>query len=138
MTALDFSRPKGLHIALWIAQALLGFVFIFNGITKTFPPIEQVATMAPWATQVPTGLVRFIGLSELLGGLGLILPALLRIKPVLTPWAATGLATVMVLALLFHISRGEYTMIAMNGVLTLIAAFIACGRFTKAPIYPKS
>jgi hypothetical protein len=86
---------------------------------------------------VPEAFVRFIGLSELLGGLGLILPAALRIKPVLTPWAAVGLAVVMVLASGFHVSRGESSVIGMNFILAAVAVFIAWGRFKKAPIYPK-
>ena len=128
------SPSKALNITLWIAQVLLAGMFIMSGFMKVAQPIEELAKMLPWASQVPAGLVRFIGLSELLGGLGLILPALLRIKPVLTAWAAVGLATVMLFASIFHASRGEYSAIGMNVVLALIALFIAWGRFKKEPI----
>ena len=92
----------------------------------------------PWAAQVPEALVRFIGVAEVLGAVGLILPSLLRIQPKLTPIAAVGLALVMLFAVVFHISRGETPMIGMNFILIAIAAFIAWGRFKKAPIAPKS
>ncbi len=131
------TSSKALHITLWIAQVLLAGMFIMSGFMKVSQPIDQLSQMLPWASQVPAGLVRFIGISEVLGGLGLILPSLLRIKPVLTVWAALGLATVMVFALLFHISRGEFSAIGMNLVIALIALFIAWGRTKKAPIQLK-
>ena len=129
---------KALNIILWIAQVLLAGMFIMSGFMKVAQPIEELAKMLPWASQVPAGLVRFIGISEVLGGLGLILPALLRIKPILTAWAAVGLATVMIFASIFHATRGEFSAIGMNIILALIAAFIAWGRFKKAPIAPKA
>ncbi len=131
------SSSKALHITLWIAQVLLAGMFIMSGFMKISQPIDQLSQMLPWASQVPVGLVRFIGISELLGGLGLILPALLRIKPQLTALAAVGLATVMLFALLFHISKGEFSAIGMNLGIALIALFIAWGRTKKAPIQPK-
>jgi putative oxidoreductase len=76
---------------------------------------------------VPRWLVRFIGTSELLGALGLILPAAMRIKPALTGFAALGLLTIMVLAALFHVSRGEFGMLPINSVLGALAAFVAWG-----------
>ena len=142
MTAHSISNQKttskALNIILWIAQVLLAGMFIMSGFMKVAQPIEELSKMLPWASQVPAGLVRFIGISELLGGIGLILPALLRIKPILTAWAAVGLATVMIFAAIFHASRGEFSAIGMNIILALIAAFIAWGRFKKAPIAPKA
>ncbi len=102
------SPSKGLYIALWIAQVLLAGMFIMSGFMKVSQPIDQLSGMLPWANQVPSGLVRFIGISEVLGGLGLILPSLLRIKPVLTVWAALGLVAVMIFAAIFHATRGEF------------------------------
>lgn len=132
------NSAKALNITLWVAQVLLAGMFIMAGFSKTSQPIAQLSQMMPWTGQVPVNLVRFIGVSELLGGLGLILPALLRIKPILTAWAALGLATVMLLAAIFHASRGEYAAIGMNLILALTALFIAWGRFRKAPILSKS
>jgi uncharacterized membrane protein YphA (DoxX/SURF4 family) len=134
LNAVPAHRPKALHIILWIAQVLLAGMFIMTGFMKIAQPIDQLSKMLPWAAQVPEALVRFIGVSELLGGLGLLLPAALRIKPALTVWAALGLVIVMLLASVFHISRGEYSAIGMNVILALLAAFIAWGRSKKAPI----
>ena len=131
-------RSKALHITLWIAQVILAAMFLMSGFMKVSQPIEQLSQMLPWAAQVSEALVRFIGVAEILGAVGLIFPSLLRIQPKLTPIAAVGLALVMLFAVVFHISRGETPMIGMNFILIAIAAFIAWGRFKKAPITPKS
>lgn len=130
-------HSKAIHITLWIAQGLLAVMFIMAGVMKASQPIEVLTESLPWVASTPLGLVRFIGISELLGGLGLLLPSLLRIKPFLTAWAAIGLALVMVFATVFHISRGETSVIGMNFILLAIAVFIAWGRMKKAPIQPK-
>src|SRR5215218_5810365 len=101
---IQAGRPsQALHIALWIVQVILAAMFLMAGFMKATQPIEQLSAMVPWARQVPLALVRFIGISEFLGAVGLVLPSLLRIKPQLTPWAATGIAAIMVLALIFHL-----------------------------------
>jgi hypothetical protein len=128
------TASKGLHIGLWVAQGLLAAAFLMAGGMKVSAPIEQLQAQMPWVTGAMGGAVRFIGVVELLGALGLILPAATRILPKLTPLAASGLLTVMVLASMTHISRGEYPMIVANLVLGGLAAFIAWGRFKKAPI----
>jgi uncharacterized membrane protein YphA (DoxX/SURF4 family) len=125
---------KALHVTLWIAQVLLAAMFIMSGFMKVSQPIDELSKMLPWASQVPVALVRFIGVSEVLGGLGLVLPALLRIQPRLTVLAAIGLSAVMVFAALFHASRGEFSAIGMNLILAAIALFIAWGRSKKALI----
>jgi putative oxidoreductase len=129
---------KAIHITLWIAQVLLGAMFVMAGATKVFQPVEALAESLPWVTSTPILLVKFIGISELLGGLGLILPSLLKIKPFLTVWAALGLVVVMILAALFHASRGEFSVIGMDVILMSIAAFIAWSRSKKAPILSKN
>jgi len=83
---------------------------------------------------VPGPLVRFIGAAELAGAIGLLLPGLLRIRPVLTPLAGIGLATVMLLATGFHVTRGEYGVLAMPLGLGALAAFVAWGRLRAVPI----
>lgn len=128
---------KALNVALWVSQGLLAAMFIMAGTNKCFQTIDELSKMLPWATQVPEGLVRFIGISELLGGLGLLLPSILRIKPILTPIAAIGLVTIMVFASIFHISRGETSVIGINFVIMAIALFVAWGRIKKVPIAPK-
>jgi putative oxidoreductase len=128
---------KGLNIGLWITQVLLAALNLMAGSTKLFQPIEEMAKMMPWVAESPAGLVRFIGLSEVLGGIGLLLPSMLRIQPKLTVFAAIGLAIVQLLAMGFHLSRGESAVIGMNIFLIAMAGFIAWGRSKKAPISPK-
>jgi putative oxidoreductase len=132
--ALSPSNPnKALHYSLWAVQVLLGLAFLMAGQMKLFTAIPQLSTMLPWVASTPEALVRFIGLSELLGGLGLILPAATRIKPQLTALAAAGLVLVMVLASGFHVSRGELGALPVNFVLGGLAAFVAWGRFNSRP-----
>lgn len=136
--AMETPQPsKALNIALWIAQVAFGSLFLVAGFTKLTLPIPELAVSMNYADDIPESMMRFIGLSELLGGIGLLLPSLLRIKPVLTPLAAAGLATVMLLAIVFHIMRGEFPVVIFNLVLGSVAAFIAWGRFKKAPIAPR-
>ena len=131
------SRPsKGLHIALWIVQALLAFAFGAAGLMKATAPVEELAKNMAWVANSAPALVRFIGVSELLGAVGLILPAALRIKPVLTPVAASGLVVIMVLAAGVHLVNAEAG-VPVNVVLGGLAAFVAWGRLSKAPVAPR-
>ena len=125
---------KGLHIGLWVAQGLLALLFLGAGLMKTTAPIEQLQAKMAWIGNDMGPLVRFIGISEVLGGLGLILPAATRIKPWLTPLAALGIATIMVLGAATHASLGEFPAIGVNVVLLGLALFVAWGRWKKAPI----
>src|SRR5690606_21188374 len=95
------------NVFLWIGQLILAGMFLMAGYMKTFVPIPELSQVIPMAGEMP-GLTRFIGVSELAGGIGLLLPAALRILPQLTIAAAYALGVVMVLAILFHIQRGEY------------------------------
>ncbi len=115
-----------MKIALWIVQILLALVFIASGSMKLFA-FDQFAASAP-ALADQRGLVTFIGIAELAGALGLILPRLLGILPVLTTWAAVGLATIMVLATGFHLSRGEVSHAVVTVILLVLAAFVIYGR----------
>ena len=132
------TRQKGskvLHIALWIGQALLAVLFGFAGLMKIITPAEEMmASEMSFVNFVGIGMTRFIGVTELLGAIGLILPAALRIKPILTPLAAAGIAVIMILATAYHAYAGEpLTTIAFF----LLAAFVAWGRFKMVPIEPK-
>ncbi len=135
--ASQSTPSRGLHYALWVVQVLLGVMFFFAGVTKASQPMEALALQMPWTVVVGTAMTRFIGVSELLGGLGLILPSALRIMPKLSVLAGAALALVMLLAAGLHASRGEYPAIAINFVLGGLAAFVAWGRFKKAPIAPR-
>ena len=102
------ARPsRALHVSLWLVQLLLAAAFFLVGYTHALAPIEVAVARAPWVASLPVALIRFIGVAELAGALGLLLPAATRIQPRLTPLAAAGLATMMVLAIPFHLVRGE-------------------------------
>lgn len=122
-----------MNIVLWVVQVVLGLMFLMAGVQKGFRPLDAVAKMIPWVPTVPSSLVRFIGIAELLAGIGLILPALTGILPGLTIWAGLGLAVVMVLAVGFHVMRREYSAVGFNIVLLVLAAFVAYGRWQIAP-----
>jgi len=130
-------NSKGWNIGLWIAQILMAAAFGMAGFMKLTTPIADLSQMLPWAAEAPEMLVRFIGLSEVLGALGLVLPTALRIQPKLTNTAALALGLVMVLALGFHLYRGEFEAAPVNLILLGILAFINWGRNKKAPILPK-
>jgi putative oxidoreductase len=129
-------RSRGLHIALWAAQVLLALAFAMAGGMKVFTPIADLVAKMPWVEQAQW-LPRFIGVSELLGAVGLIVPAATRIKPGLTALAGAALLLVMILASLFHVSRGELSALPATVLLGALAAFVAWGRFKKAPIAPR-
>ena len=137
-TAVGARPPRALHLMLWVVQLLLAAVFLLVGWTHAVASIEAAVTRAPWVASLPVPLVRFIGVAELAGALGLILPAGTRIMPRLTPLAAIGLATMMALAIPFHLVRGETGAIVLNLGLGSLAAFVAWGRTRRAPISARS
>jgi hypothetical protein len=122
-----------MNIVLWIFQILLALAFLMAGSIKAFQYEKAKAQMA-WVSAVPRGLVTFIGTVEILGAIGLVLPPLTGILPWLTPLAAVGLVTVMVLASGFHFTRREYATIGVNIVLFVLAVSVAYGRFIVAPL----
>lgn len=121
-------------IVLWVIQGVLALAFLLSGFLKGFTPLEGLKKNMAWVGDVPAGLVRLIGIAELLGALGLILPVATGIVPVLTIAAAVGLVLVMLSAAVFHASRKEYSTIGMNAVLLLLAAFIVVGHLVWVPL----
>jgi len=120
---------------LWIIQVLLALLFLFAGGTKLVLPLEMLAEMSRQSGQTPLpGLfVRFLGVVEVLGALGLILPGLLRIRPSLTPLAAAGLVIIMIGATVLTLASGSVASAIMPLVTGLLAAFVAYGRWRLAP-----
>jgi len=112
---------------------MLAAMFLMAGVTKGFQ-YEKAKASLPWVKDVPKGLVTFIGISELLGGLGLLLPAIAGFLPWLTPLAAAGIALIMLLAAGFHAKRGEAYGIVFNLVLLVLAVFVAYGRWFVHPL----
>ena len=120
-----------MNTTLWIIQGLLAAMFLMAGISKSTKSIDQLMKSGiSWADRFPISTVKFIGISELLGAIGLILPGLAGFYPVLTPVAASALAFVMVLAMFHHAKHKEAKAIAFNLILMLLAVFVAYGRFT--------
>ncbi|PYO52958.1 MAG: hypothetical protein DMD83_24735 [Candidatus Rokuibacteriota bacterium] len=122
-----------MNVTLWILQVVVGVFFAISGHGKAFNSWESMQRI-PWIDGVSLGLMRFIGWSELLGGIGPILPAATKIKPVLTPMAAVGLTLVMILATGFHVMRRKYMFVILTAAVGAITAFIAYGRFALKPI----
>jgi uncharacterized membrane protein YphA (DoxX/SURF4 family) len=122
------------NIALWIVQALLGVLFLFGGVMKLVLPLDQM--QGP--VDLPGGFLRFIGVAETAGGLGLILPSLLRIQPGLTPLAAAGLVIIMIGATVITVLGGDPMAALIPAVVALLAAFVAYGRWRLAPLAGRS
>ena len=119
-----------MNMALWIAQGLLAAMYLMAGIIKTFQTAQAKEQM-PWAKERSDGFVRFVGTSELLGALGLILPLVTGILPWLTPLAAIGLTLIQFLAIFTeHLPKKEYNVIPVNVVLLALAVFVVFGRWT--------
>jgi uncharacterized membrane protein YphA (DoxX/SURF4 family) len=120
-----------MNIALWIIQALLAALFLFAGGVKLVLPIEEMLKQMP--LPLPGWFVWFIGIVEVLGAIGLILPWLLRIRPGLTALAATGLVIVMIGATVYTLAAGDVASALMPLVVGLLCAFVAYGRWRLAP-----
>jgi uncharacterized membrane protein len=121
-----------MNIALWIVQGLLAALFLFAGGTKLILPLDVLASMgSPNLIPLPDWFIRFTGVVEVLGALGLILPGLLRIRPELTALAAAGLVIVMIGAVGFTVASGEIGAAVIPLVVGLLAAFVAYGRWRR-------
>ena len=118
-----------MNICIWIIQGILAAMFIMAGITKSTQPKEKLEPKLPWVKDFSLNIVRIVGILELLGGIGLIVPQLTGILPVLTPIAAVGLALTMLLAALYHFRKQEYKAIAFNAVLLVLSLIVAFYRF---------
>lgn len=119
-----------METVLWIVQTLLAAIFLVTGLTKlTQPRAKMAAGPMSWAADVSDAQFRTIGVLEMLGSIGLILPALLGIAPGLTPLAATGLALAMIGAALTHLRLGETSRMAAPLILLVLAAWVAIERF---------
>ena len=120
-----------MNIALWIVQILLALAFLLAGSMKVSQPIDKLKKNMNWTTP---GIVRLVGTLEILGSLGLILPAVTHILPWLTPVAAVGLVLTMIGAAIVHVRLKEFSGLAAPIVLLLLALFIVYGRFLLVPL----
>ena len=118
-----------MNMALWIVQGLLALAFIAAGAMKLFAYEKyKIQSEKNGPTGMTRGLVTFIGIAEIAGALGIVLPMVTNIAPWLSPWAAVGLATIMLLAIGFHLRRHESPVAPV--ILFLLAAFVVFGRFS--------
>ena len=117
------------NVAVWGLQVLLALAFGAAGAMKLVTPVDQLAASGmAWTAARPPIAVTLIGVAEVLGAVGLILPAATRIRPELTPVAAAALGVMQVLAAVFHVARGEGTQVPVNLVLALLAFGVFAAR----------
>ena len=133
-SSLTLPASKGMRIGLWLSQLLLALVYIPAGAMKLFAPVSVVAAQIPWAGDVTEPFLRLIGAVDLSAGLGILLPALTRIAPGLTVWAARGSIALQICAMAFHAIRGEFAVLPMNFVIIGLSLYVAWGREKRAPI----
>ena len=122
-----------MNIALWIAQVLLALLFLFAGGMKLVLPLDKLTG----PVELPGWFTRFIGVAEVLGAVGVILPSLLRIRPGMTPLAASGLVLIMIGAIAVTLRGGMIGPALFSFVIGLLAAFVAHGRWRLAPVPPR-
>ena len=127
----------GHNKALWVIQWIFGLYFIAIGVMHFIVP-EGLPDMMGWMYELSDTLHIASGTAEILGGLGLILPSVTRIRPELTVFAAAGLLFVMVGAIIYHAGRSEFQSIGTNAVIALFMAYVAYGRWKLAPLAAKA
>ena len=123
-----------MNTAIWIVQIVLAVAFAGSGISKLMQPYEKLAARMGYVKDFSPGAIRAIGILEVLGAIGVVLPAWTGILPWLTPLAAGGLAVNMGGAMSTHLRRKEYPMIGVNLVLLALAAFVVYGRLEAVPL----
>lgn len=133
----DEARRKNLNTLLWVMQGFLFLAFGTTGLMKLTMPIDKLTAIMTWPGNVPEFLVRGIGAAELAGAMGVFLPALMRMQPWITSYAAMGLATVMICAVGYHLMLFQGMMLIPSIVLGAIAGYVAWGRDKVLPIPPR-
>ena len=114
-----------MNIAVWIIQGILALMFLMAGIMKSTQPKDKLLRSLPWVNDFSLQTVRFIGISELLGAIGIVVPQLTGICPILSPIAAVGLIVIMVLAFVSHLPKKEYKEVGFNTTLLILAVVVA-------------
>jgi hypothetical protein len=117
------------NYALWIVQGLLALLFLFAGGTKLVLPLDALKGPVP----LPGPFLRFIGVAEVLGAIGLILPELVQMRPGLTPLAAAGLVIIMIGATIITLAGGDVAIALIPLAVGLLSAFVAYGRWRLVP-----
>ena len=123
-----------MNITLWVFQILVALVFLATGISKAMLPKEKLEQRMGWVKEAPVSTVKIVGVLEILGAVGLILPAVTGILPWLTPFAAVGLTLTMIGAIVTHVRQADYSKLWLPISLFILVVFIAYGRFVVVPI----
>ncbi len=118
-----------MNAALWAAQGILAIIFMMAGAMKLMKTKSELAEKMDWVEDFSQSTIRLIGAAEVMGTVGLILPALTGIAPILTPFAASGLAVITMGAMVVHLRRREYALALMGMMLAAMSVFVAWGRF---------
>jgi uncharacterized membrane protein YphA (DoxX/SURF4 family) len=118
-----------MNTTLWIVQGILAFMFLMVGAMKIMQPYDKFKAMMSWAEDFSPGKIKMIGMLEILGALGIVLPLALGLYTFMTPLAALGLSFLMMGASATHLRRKEPKMLAMNVMLLMMALFVAYGRY---------
>lgn len=124
-----------MNVALWIVQILMAALFLFAGVMKFIMPMEEMQKQMPVA--LSAAFIYFIGVAEAAGGLGLILPSALRVRPGLTPLAACGLVIIMAGAVWLGLISPDPKSAIIPAIVGLLLVFVAYGRSRLAPLRPK-
>jgi uncharacterized membrane protein YphA (DoxX/SURF4 family) len=122
-------KPRSRNTALWTVQGVLAVMFLLAGVPKLVMSAEQMT--APGPIQLPVAFIRFIGVCEILGAIGMIVPGLTGIKPGLTPLGAAGLVVIMIGATVVNLVDGPRVAAIITVVLGSLAAFVVYGRWMR-------
>jgi uncharacterized membrane protein YphA (DoxX/SURF4 family) len=123
-----------MNILLWVLQVLLAAAFLAHGLFFLFPPASMLELLKP----IPTPFRLFLGLAEVLAAVGLTVPGITRIQPILISWAAAGVTIIMIGATVFHVSRGELSSAVTTAILLAMASYVAYMRWKVMPIRPRT
>jgi len=123
-----------MNVLLWVLQFLLAAVFLAHGLFFLAPPASMLELLKP----IPTAFRLFLGVAEVLAAVGLTLPGITRIQPMLVSCAAAGIMIVMIGATVFHLSRGEVSSAITTSILLVMATSVAYMRWKVKPILPRT
>jgi uncharacterized membrane protein YphA (DoxX/SURF4 family) len=118
---------KTLNLVLWITQFLLTATFLWAAYMKLFQSPDKLAAMWPWTANNQM-LVKLTGVIDLLAGIGVVLPTLVRVQPKLAVFTAYGIIALMITSSIFHVTRGETSQIGFNIFVMALSVFVAWGR----------
>lgn len=123
-----------MNAVLWIFQVLLALAFLASGLMKLAKPKDALIGKLPVLAAYRPLTIKLVGVAEVLGAIGVVVPLAVGVAPGLTPWAALGLASVMVAAAVAHAERGDYKPLAVHAVLLAMAVVVVHGRSADLPI----